>query len=214
MASIFDFHAQLAIEHHWLTEYGPNAEAFKALFARDHVDEDILDAWHGALVGPDNDLDHMGVGVAYAAGIDRLPWIGIETSDTPAGPQFLGDTLEIREGIEYKGGFFDQTVAIHVFGSSQLTRAMHVLVRGIFYRSTERFLKLGYENITYAGGGTLEPHPKLVEEYGGIMQRVQRWRATGLASVPMGAIARKDVRVHSADTEIDGNPGGAKPWEE
>lgn len=223
MASIFDFHAQAALSYYWRNVYGPNLDAFKALFERDFeedlLDEPLVSSWHDALLGvtdesPTPDLEHLGIGVAYSAGIDRMPWVGIELEDEPTAEGFLGNLVDIVDGVELEGGMVDQSIALHCFGSPQVAVALHALVRAIMYRATIRFLRIGYENVVYLGAQDLVPDEKLIVEYGGIMQRRQRWRGLGVVQVPTTTISHKDVRVHAADTEIEGNPGGAAPWEE
>jgi hypothetical protein len=221
VASIFDFHAQAAISYYWRNVYGPNLEAFKALFERDFeeglLDEPLVESWHEALLGvteesPMPSLEHLGIGVSYSSGIDRMPWVGVELNDEPPSEGFLGNLVDIVDGVELEGGMIDQSVSLHCFGSPQVAVALHVLVRAIMYRAAIRFLRIGYENVVYNGAQDLVPDEKLIEEYGGIMQRRQRWRGMGVVQVPAAAISHKEVRVHAIDTIIEGEPGGAAPW--
>jgi hypothetical protein len=227
VADLFDLHIHASLEYYWRQVYGPNFEDFKRLYARlfefnpdtgEHeIDEPLVSSWHDALLGvtddhPTPNLEHLGIGVAYSSGIERLPWIGLELRDAPPSEGFLGNLVDIRDGFEYEGGMADQQVTIHLFGSPQMVRALHVLVRAIMYRATRRFLRVGYQNVVYEGADDVNPDEKLIEEYGGIMQRAMRWRALGVVQVPIGEIGHKEVRVHAVDTFIDGNPGGAAPW--
>jgi hypothetical protein len=138
--------------------------------------------------------------------------VGVELEPEDNVEGFIGDLVQIRDGREYEGGIVDQVVYLHCFGSPQVAVALHVLVRAIMQRAKIRLIRIGYENVVYGGAMDLVPDEKLVEEYGGIMQRRQTWRGMGVWQVPTTDIGRKDVRVHASDTIIEGEPGGAAPW--
>jgi len=168
---MFDLHTLVAISQSWAALSASTANWATAMGA--HVPAASAEKWR---------LDLVGSGVEFITGYTpqspKVPQIAValrseslhsETSSFGFADGIGGTSLREQ---------FVGEVAIRCFADNpEIGRAMHAAVASIMLATALDFLKGGYQDLNYVGGGDLSPEEKLFPNGLNIFAREQRWRA-------------------------------------
>ena len=217
-SGMFDLMLIVALSDGW-PEYSGNVAAFIALFPG--LDPALVADWHAVLTTEKREgeapvtgvLDLVDFRAAFAPGKTQLPGVFTKYDGQPADENFLDDFLGLDEQArECTGGIEKETVTLYVVtGHPEITRALHVAVKAVVYRARRFFHDLGFEGLSYTGGGDLRPQEDLMPELLGNYVRTMTWIATSITVVPDVQLSKRKIIAASTDVTVGGIDGGVEP---
>ena len=212
MAGILDLHLLQALEQGW-SDIKDNDTAWSELF--EGIDSSITTEWVTSL--RETDIDFA---AAFRPDNMKLPSVFLTLESDDLEYQTLGFyTGENRGNLsdsntsttKLDGFLTRETAGIHIYaGNPEILRAIYVLLKGLVLSSLPWLLThAGYHEITFRGGGDIQPDRELFPEELGVFTRTMRWAAVSTSRVGTTTIQHKPFAVHSSDIKYDGtNLGG------
>jgi len=182
--AFLDFHVLHAIQA-GLPAYLSNQAAFDEIFPG--VSPALLARWREELNQRTKDReaisyrDWLGTGVPEGARLILVKPL----SERPI-EGYLGDSLgKLDDGREARGYTITEDVEILISSlRSDLTRALHALVRAVLIRAQTSFMEIGYRAIEYSGSSELSPDEQLLAEEMGFYIKRLSYSASLDVSVP------------------------------
>ena len=212
MAGIFDLHLLQALEQGWC-DIKNNDTAWAELF--EGIDSSITTEWITDLISTDLDF-----AAAFRPDNTQLPAVFVTLESDDLEFQTLGFlTGETRADLsasttstaKLDGFLTRETAGIHIYaGNPEILRAIYVLIKGLVLSSLPWLLtSAGYHEVTFRGGGDIQPDRELFPEELGVFTRTMRWAAVSTSRVGTTTIQHKPFVVNSSDIKYDGtNSGG------
>jgi hypothetical protein len=204
VAGTFDLHALIALQSGW---ENMGSTQFRSAFTG--IPTALVDSWYTRLKA-----EKVEFVAAFSPGESTFPVIVVKSSEESVVEQPLGFWgAQTTDHQQSRGTLVTEQVTISIFSSSsELTRALFVVMRGIMISSVQWLLgECEYDSVEYIGGGDIDPDQDLFPE-DPIYKRMMRWSAMGFATINTVNISElvKDFVVGAFDVPVDSadNKGG------
>lgn len=217
MSGLFDWFVTGILTRTWRESIAPDPARFIALFAAPGgevmIPQSVLEGWHDGLTDGGSDAGFVRFVTAYNPNTPQVPQIAISMEDEPDDTQPLGYAGPATDGAATFTMTLHETVAVDIHTHHQdLTRALHVVCRGILMSQSDDFVRIGYPGgARYLGGADLVPNEELMpgaSQRPRVFRRMQRWMTISQPVWAGGALGTAQPHVYAADVVVADITGG------